>query len=134
MLQDKSLQISSRLPFGFLGTTLLGFNIFLVFFGLQVENVMRPVWDLLKVNSYFIRLLTDIALSTFVVLIFAEFIPRAIFRARSNKVLTGLAYVTDFFYQMFYPLASALISLAEWILKYIFNVRLDEKKEAFQPQ
>ena len=118
-------------PVRFLGTTLLGFNIFLVFFGLQVENVMRPVWDLLRVNSYFIRLITDIALSTFVVLIFAEFIPRAIFRARSNKVLTGLAYVTDFFYQMFYPLASGLIKLAEWMLKYIFNVRLDDKKEAF---
>ena len=62
---------------------------------------------------------------------FAEFIPRAIFRARSNKVLTGLAYVTDFFYQMFYPLASGLIMLAEWALKYIFNVRLDQRKEAF---
>ena len=32
---------------------------------------------------------------------------------------------------MFYPLASGLIKLAEWMLKYIFNVRLDEKKEAF---
>jgi CBS domain containing-hemolysin-like protein len=32
---------------------------------------------------------------------------------------------------MFYPLASALIRLSKWILKYIFNVRFDERKEAF---
>jgi putative hemolysin len=119
-------------PVRFLGTTLIGFNIFLVFFGLQVENVMEPVWEKwLMVPWRSVRLAVDIALSTFVVLVFAEFIPRAIFRARSNKVLTGLAYVTDFFYQMFYPLASALIMLAEWALKYIFNVRLDQRKEAF---
>ena len=119
-------------PVRFLGTTLIGFNIFLVFFGLQVENVMDPVWEKwLRVPWHAVRLAVDIALSTLVVLVFAEFIPRAIFRARSNKMLTGLAYVTDFFYQMFYPLASALIMLAEWALKYIFNVRLDERKEAF---
>ena len=119
-------------PVRFLGTTLIGFNIFLVFFGLQVENVMEPVWEKwLMVPWRSVRLAVDIALSTFVVLVFAEFIPRAIFRARSNKVLTSLAYVTDFFYQMFYPLASGLIMLAEWALKYIFNVRLDQRKEAF---
>ena len=119
-------------PVRFLGTTLIGFNLFLVFFGLQVENVMEPVWEKwLMVPWRSVRLAVDIALSTFVVLVFAEFIPRAIFRARSNKVLTGLAYVTDFFYQMFYPLASGLIMLAEWALKYIFNVRLDQRKEAF---
>src|SRR5262249_45248391 len=40
--------------------------------------------------------------------------------------------VVDFFYQMFYPLASGLIYLAEWILKYVFNVRIDKNKEAFK--
>lgn len=118
-------------PVRFLGTTLLGFNIFLVFFALQVETVMTPVWDYVNVPYYFVRLAVDIILSTFVVLVFAEFIPRAIFRARSNKMLTGMAYIIDFFYQMFYPLANALINLAEWIIKYLFNVRFDERKEAF---
>jgi CBS domain containing-hemolysin-like protein len=33
---------------------------------------------------------------------------------------------------MFYPLASGLIYLAEWILKYVFNVRIDKNKEAFK--
>src|SRR5207248_2070754 len=31
-------------PVRFLGTTLIGFNIFLVFFSLQVSTVMRPAW------------------------------------------------------------------------------------------
>ncbi len=119
-------------PARFLGTTLIGFNIFLVFFGLQVSNVLRPIWSYLKVGSNFVHIIVEIVIATFIVLVFAEFIPRAIFRARSNTLLSRLAYVVDFFYQMFYPLASGLIYLAEWILKYVFNVRIDKNKEAFK--
>jgi putative hemolysin len=35
------------------------------------------------------------------------------------------------FYQMFYPIASVCIAMANWLLKYVFNVRIDEKKEVF---
>ena len=118
-------------PVYFLGTTLIGFNLFLVFFGLQISNVMKPLWDLLQVRADSIRIMVEIGLSTFVVLIFAEFIPRAIFRARANNYLTRMAYVIDIFYEMFYPIASAFISMSKWLMKYLFNVRLDEKKDAF---
>lgn len=124
-------------PANFLGTTLIGFTIFMVFFSLQVDNVMKPAWFYLgqqmnvKIPAS-VHIITEIILATFVVLIFAEFIPRAIFRARSVSLLTGMALVADFFYQMFSPLASGLISLAEWLLKYVFNIRLDKMKEPFK--
>jgi len=119
-------------PTSFLGTTLIGFNIFLVFFSLQISTVMAPAWRYLKIGSDTVHIIVEISIATFVVLLFAEFIPRAIFRARSNSLLTRLAHVIDFFYQMFYPIASALISLAEWMLKYVFNVRVDKDKESFK--
>jgi putative hemolysin len=119
-------------PASFLGTTLIGFNIFLVFFSLQISTVMAPAWRYLKIGADTVHIIVEISIATFVVLLFAEFIPRAIFRARSNTLLTRLAHVIDFFYQMFYPIASALISLAEWMLKYVFNVRVDKDKESFK--
>ncbi len=106
-------------PVRFLGTTLIGFHIFLVFFSLQISNVMRPIWDFWHVGSNFIRLIVEVVISTFIVLVFAELIPRAIFRARSNALLSGLGRIIDFFYQMFHPLASGLIKLSEWLLKYV---------------
>jgi putative hemolysin len=119
-------------PATFLGTTLIGFNIFLVFFSLQISSVMAPVWRYLKVGSDTVHIIAEISIATLVVLVFTEFIPRAIFRAKSNTMLTRLAHVTDFFYQMFYPIAAALISLSEWLLKEIFNVRVDKEKEPFK--
>ncbi|MGZ8522964.1 MAG: hemolysin family protein [Chitinophagaceae bacterium] len=116
-------------PASFIGSTLIGFNIFLVFFSLQINSVMEPVWQYLGVGADLVHILVEIAIATVVVLIFVEFIPRAIFRARSNILLTRLSLVTDFFYQMFSPIAEGLISLAEWLLKYVFNVRVDKHKE-----
>ncbi len=117
-------------PIRFLGTTLVGFNIFLVFFGLQISDVMRPIWDYAHVPGVG-RILVEIAISTLLVIIFAEFIPRAIFRARSNSILSGLVHIISFFYQIFYPIAAAFIAMSNWILRYLFNIRVDEKKEAF---
>lgn len=119
-------------PANFLGTTLIGFNIFLVFLGLQISTVLKPIWNYLHIGSDLVHIIVEIAIATFAVLIFAEFIPRAIFRARSNTLLSRTAYVTDFFYQMFYPVAEGLINMAEWLLKYVLNVRVDKDKEPFK--
>lgn len=116
-------------PARFLGTTLVGFNLFLVFLGLQISAVMRPVWKYLHIGSNLVPIIAEIAFATFIVLVFAEFIPRAIFRAKSTLLLSRLAPITDFFYQMFYPIGSGLIDLSEWILKYVFNIRLNKTKE-----
>jgi len=118
-------------PVYFLGTTLIGFNVFLVFFGLQISKVMEPLWVRLDVGSDSLRIIIEILLSTFLVLVFAEFLPRAIFRARANVLLSRMAQLIDIFYQMFYPIAAICITLANWLLKYVFNVRVDEKKEVF---
>ena len=119
-------------PARFLGTTLIGFQIFLVLLGLQISTVLSPIWEYLDVGSNLVHILVEIAIATFIVMIFAEFTPRAIFRARSNHLLNRFANVINFFYQLFYPLAAGMIRLAEWLLKYVFNVRVDKNKEAFK--
>ena len=127
-----SVQLLSKFvesPARFIGTTLIGFNIFLVFLGLQISTVMRPVWKYLHVSSNLVPIVVEITFATFVVLVLAEFIPRAFFRNKSNILLDKLAHVIDFFYQMFSPIGAGLIDLSEWILKYVFNIRLDKTKE-----
>jgi len=98
---------------------------------LQISKVMEPLWQQLNVGSYSLQILIEILLSTFLVLVFAEFLPRAIFRARADVLLSRMAQLIDIFYQMFYPIAAVCIAMANWLLKYVFNVRVDEKKEVF---
>jgi CBS domain containing-hemolysin-like protein len=115
-------------PTSFIGTTLIGFTLFLVFFGLVFSVVMKPIWDYAHVHDV-VRIIIEITAATLMVLVFAEFIPRAIYRARANSALSRLALVTDFFYQVFSPIAEGFIRLSQWLLKYVFNVRIDQHKE-----
>jgi CBS domain containing-hemolysin-like protein len=115
----------------FLSTTLIGFTLFLVSFVLLFSEVTKPLWNLIHLENDIARLLLDIILATFIVLIFAEFIPRAIFRANSNSLLARLVWVINFFYQLLQPIGKLFIGLSDWVLKYIFNVRINEHKEVF---
>lgn len=115
----------------FLSTTLIGFTLFLVSFVLLFSEVTKPLWNLIGLYNDLARLLLDILLATFIVLIFAEFIPRAIFRANSNIILTRLVWVINFFYQILQPIGKLFIDLSDWVLKYVFNIRISEEKEVF---
>ncbi|MGI8598406.1 MAG: hemolysin family protein [Chitinophagaceae bacterium] len=128
-------QILSRFiknPELFLSITILGFTIFLVCFVLLFSIVTYPMWQFLGLNSDVARLILDIILATFIVLVLAEFMPRALFRAHSNIILTRLVWVVNAFYQVMQPLASTLINFSDWLLKYVFNVRISGKREPFQ--
>src|SRR5688572_14340339 len=118
----------------FLGTSLLGFTLALVCFTLMFSMVMQPLWTYagLGTENYdMLRLIVDIVLSSFIVLILAEFLPRSIFRAHSNILLSRLVWIINVFYQILQPLVSAFMALSNWILKYVFNVRINDKKDSF---
>jgi CBS domain containing-hemolysin-like protein len=118
-------------PARFIGTCLIGVNVFLVIYGLLFSNLLHPVWMYFGINNNYLNLIVDTIISTILVLFFGEFIPKAIFRAKNDVLLSFFAPVAKFFYRIFYPIASVLVSVAEWILKYVFNVRVHDRAEAF---
>jgi putative hemolysin len=118
-------------PARFIGTCLIGINLFIVIYGLLFSSLLRPVWVYFGVVNNYAILVVDTVISTLFVLFFGEFIPKAIFRAKNDALLSFFAPVAKFFYRIFFPVASLLVSVAEWILKYIFNVRVHDRNEAF---
>jgi CBS domain containing-hemolysin-like protein len=46
-------------------------------------------------------------------------------------MITSFAPLANFFHLLFKPLTIVLVSLAQWVLKNLFNVKLINKKEAF---
>jgi CBS domain containing-hemolysin-like protein len=55
----------------------------------------------------------------------------AFFRAKSNSVLNFFARSIQFFYSLYAPVATVFVGISEWILKYLFDVRIQDRKEAF---
>ncbi|MFN5476709.1 MAG: hemolysin family protein [Sphingobacteriales bacterium] len=126
-------------PAKFIGTTLIGLNIVLVFFTLLVPAYLDSIWDLLKkyafvdeVAPYFkyIRLVFDTIMAALIFLL-VKFSFRAIFRVKNDTLLAFFAPLINFFYGLLYPVASFFVAVAEWLLKYLFNVRFNDEKEVF---
>lgn len=119
-------------PSKFLGVCLIGVNIFLVIYGLLFSELMgTSLWNPLKLQNEYVKLLFDTILSSLFVLVIGKFIPKAIFRALNNSLLNFFAPVAKLFYNIFNPVASFFVKSAEGILKYFFNVRIKEKSEPF---
>jgi CBS domain containing-hemolysin-like protein len=104
----------------------------------MMGEVFQPAWDYLLTRvhtpgSYVnaIRLFVETLVASLFILIFGEFIPKALFRAKSNSLLSFFASTMEFLNRLLYPIAGFFASIAEWILKYVFNVRMDERKGAF---
>ena len=125
-------------PTRFIGTILVGINVVFVVYGLLIVDMLSPIWLWIKSNlpvSFkssvdYIKLFVETILSTLIVL-FVEFVCKAFFRARNNDVLSSgtISYIMQFFYWLLSSTAAQLVNIAEWILKYIFNVKVNNKKE-----
>ncbi len=123
-------------PARFIGTCLIGLNIFLVIYGLLVHELMSKtiwtaLWTSLKFQNEYVKLGFDTLMSSLVVLVFGEFIPKAIFRAKADSLLSFFARIADFFHTLFLPLTNFFVDVSQWILKYMFNVRVKDKEDAF---
>lgn len=130
--QPRAYRLVSRYyeqPDRFLASTLLGFTFFLVLLGLQLSGVTQLIWTRFRVGSDLTRILVEIVLLTLFVLCFAEFVPRAVFRAHANRFLLATAPVFEFFFKIAQPIALGMMNMAEWILVYVFNIRVDPHKE-----
>lgn len=124
-------------PAKFIGTTLICFNIFLVIYGLSLSFIIKPFWELTFWNRFntenpYLRLVVETILST-TVLLFFEFVFKAFFRAKNESIISSgfISVVVRFFYNAFANVANLFVSMAEWMLRYIFNVKLNDKKDAF---
>ena len=126
-------------PTRFIGTILVAINIVLVMYGLLVGEMLHPVWDLVqrKINvseSYtvYAQLLVE-TLSASAIILFLVVLSRAYFKARSNSLVNNgiISYLARSFYWLFAGFSGMMINAAEWVLQYIFNVKLSDKKEVF---
>jgi CBS domain containing-hemolysin-like protein len=65
------------------------------------------------------------------IFLLVKFSFRAIFRVKNDTLLAFFAPLINFFYGLLYPVASFFVAVAEWLLKYLFNVRFNDEKEVF---
>jgi CBS domain containing-hemolysin-like protein len=130
----KILSLFYKNPSRFIGALLLGNNIASVGYGIVMAHILEPVvksWLPVSWQSEFVILLIQTILSTLLILITAEFIPKILFRINPNGILKFFSIPVWFFYVIFYPLILLYIGFSEYILKKIFRIEITNEKYNF---
>lgn len=119
-------------PSKFIATMLLGNNIALVVYGLFMGDILTDWIAGINTNnailSYFFleaKLFTQTLISTLLILITAEFLPKVFFQIYANKIIRALALPAVVFYYMFWLITDFIIWLTDIILKKLFKVKGD---------
>ncbi len=135
-------QILGRLtanPSKFIASMLIGNNIALVVYGYYMGDVLTemlpsatasdPYWMQLLLNDFIV--LTQTVISTAVILITAEFLPKVLFQIYANSLIKVLALPAYFFYLSFSGFSWLVMKVSDFVLRIFFKTAGDEITQAF---
>lgn len=140
-LRSKQGSVSARIlspfvnnPSRFISTTLVGTNIGLVVYGIYMGAFLNPYiiqYIPGTANSTMLLLLVQTLVSTLIVLVTGEFLPKVLFRINPDIILRVLSVPFLISYYLFWPLVHFITWLAKVILNNIFRVQFNETTPVF---
>ncbi|WP_311330433.1 hemolysin family protein [Capnocytophaga sputigena] len=110
----------TRKPSKLLATMLVGNNVALVVYGFEMGKVMTAL-----LPDFFQNVLWHTIISTLIILITAEFMPKVFFQIYANQLLKLFAIPAYFFYLLFYPLSSLVMWISDFVLRVFFKTKGD---------
>ena len=118
---DRIAEIFSRHPGQYITTILVGNNIALVIYSLCMSLLLRSAASLLGWESFVKEgsVLVETVVSTLIIIFFAEFLPKSVFKQNPNFYYRALAPVIYGFYLLLYPLARFTTLLSQGILRLL---------------
>ena len=112
----------------FLGTMLVGNNIALVVFTFVMNKLLERV---VPMDTGAMQLLLYTLLTTIVVLLFGEFLPKTLFRLFADTIMNALAYPLRLLQFVLALPAWLMISLSEFILKVVVRTPVEKAENVF---
>jgi putative hemolysin len=125
---SKILQKITKRPSKFIATMLIGNNIALVIYGFFMGDLLMSYIDahLTIEPNGFLALFIQTIISTVVILITAEFLPKVFFQIYANNLVKFFALPVYFFYIAFSIISEFVIWISDKLLKLVFKTDGDE--------
>lgn len=129
-LAYKSLGYLVDRPAPFIAAILVGNNVALVLYGNYMHRFMEPVFTSWGAWEYLI-LLIETSISTVVILVLAEFLPKAVFRQNAEGLMSWLSIPAFVLYWVLRVPSALMLGISQFFLQYVFRLELAEENNAF---
>lgn len=121
-------------PTWYIGAVLIGNNIALVVYGIYMASMLNPLliqYFPAAADSEAFLLITQTVISTFIILIAGEFIPKILFRINPNEILSLFALPMMALYWLFYPAVYLVLKFSNALLSIVFKINISENRIEF---
>src|SRR5574344_2018408 len=122
-LRQKALSVFYNHPNNFVSTMLVGNNISLVIYGILMAELLNATL-FAGMNEGF-TVVADTILSTLIVLVTGEFLPKTLFKINPNKTITLFSLPTYVCYVLLFPISRFSTELSRLILRF-FGVKINK--------
>lgn len=129
----KILNIITQKSSKFITTMLVGNNISLVIYSYYMGIFLVKLLPLESYNNFSV-LLIQTFISTIIILITAEFLPKAIFRIYANEVLKLFVVPAYVFYILFHFFSEFITIISDFFLRVFFKTDADEQQTEFSKE
>lgn len=109
----------------FISTLLVGNNVVLVIYGITISLLINPVLIRIVDNNAFV-LVANTIVSTGVILITGEFLPKTVFRINPNVMLKIFAFPLFVIYVILYPVSLFTFRLSRGLMR-VFGIAKDDE-------
>ena len=111
----------------YITTLLVGNNVVMVIYGIFMSDLLVKQFEFLHL-SIGVELFVETLVSPLIILVFAEFLPKTVFRLRSNLFLKLFSVPVFLFYLLFFPLSYFSVWLGGWLLRIFTGRKLGHKE------
>ena len=111
----------------YITTLLVGNTVVMVIYGIFMSDLLVKQFEFLHL-SIGVELFVETLVSTLIILVFAEFLPKTVFRLRSNLFLKLFSVPVFLFYLLFFPLSYFSVWLGGWLLRIFTGRKLGHKE------
>jgi CBS domain containing-hemolysin-like protein len=122
------IKIFTNNPGQYIATMLVGNNVALVIYGLFFSALLNPVLTPVF-GSDVLTLIFNTVISTGILLLISEFLPKTVFIISPNFFLKNLSIPTLIFYWLFYPITKLTLWASNLVLRIFFRKSPDLKTQ-----
>jgi CBS domain containing-hemolysin-like protein len=122
------ISLFTRNPGLYISTMLIGVNIATVIFSMLTADLIEARLQNLIPSEVLIFIIQTV-ITTLIILVFADFLPKSVVRINPNFFLSLLALPTAVFYYLFYPVSKFTLWLANIIMRIFFGIKTERKEQ-----
>ena len=133
-ITSKLLQLITKTPSRFIAAMLVGNNLALVVYGIFMGDRILQLFfpeTLLSGDPGLLIIFYQTIISTVIILLTAEFLPKVFFQLYANTFIKIFALPVALFYFLFYPITHLIIQFTDLILRRFLKTETDQVQLSF---